>query len=138
MPVPFSITVPQIATPLLNVWFREREGNDIIANEIDIEEACSLWDRISESQEHNLPPFVYDIYKEVIVSAFGERNRLYSKDKFLGLTRNEIKSKYYKENGRAIDDWRLRQQIIPMLVASGLIYEKPDPSDKRNKLIFPA
>jgi hypothetical protein len=120
---------------LLNVWFREREGNDIIANKIDIKEACSLWDKISECQEHNLPPFVYDIYKEVIVSAFEEKNKSNSKDRLLGLTRNEIKSKYYKENGRAIDDWRLRQQIIPMLVASGLICEEQDPNDKRKMLI---
>ena len=121
---------------LLNVWFREREGNTIIANETDIKEACSLWDKISESQEHNLPPFVFDIYKEVIAPAFEKKNIIANEDELKGLSRKEIQSEHFKICGRMIDDWRLRQQIIPMLEASGLIYEKPDPNDKRKMLIF--
>jgi hypothetical protein len=35
-----------------------------------------------------------------------------------------------------IDDWQLRQQIIPMLETSGLIYQEQDPDDKRKMLIF--
>lgn len=121
---------------LFNVWFRKREGNTIIANETDIKEACSLWDKISESQEHNLPPFVYDIYKDVIVPAFEEKNIFENEDEPKGLTRKEIKSEYFKVHGRMIDDWRLRQQVIPMLETSGLIYEEQDPNDKRKTLIF--
>ena len=121
---------------LLNVWFRKREGNTIIANEMDIKEACSLWDKISESQEHNLSPFVYDIYKEVIAPAFEEKNVFENEDEPKGLTRKEIKSKYFKVYGRMIDDWQLRQQILPMLETSGLVYEEQDPKDKRKKLIF--
>ena len=115
---------------LLNVWFRERKGNAIIASENDINEACSLWNKISESQEHNLPPFVYDIFKEVILPAFH--------DESVGLTRNKIKSKYFNVHGRPLDDWRLRQQVIPMLESAGLIYEDQDLKDKRKMLIFPA
>ena len=121
---------------LLNVWFRKREGNIIIANEDDIKEACSLWDKISESQEHNLSPFVYDIYKDVLMPAFKEKNKFESEDEPKGLTRKEIKSKYYEVHGRMIDDWQFRQQILPMLETSGLIYEEPDQNDKRKKLIF--
>jgi len=121
---------------LLNVWFREREGNTIIANEDDIKEACFLWDKISESQEHNLPPFVYDIYKDVIVPAFEEKNISEDEDEPKGLTRKEINSKYFKEYGRMIDDWQLRQQIIPMLETAGLIYQEQDSKDKRKMLIF--
>ncbi len=121
---------------LLNVWFRKREGNTIIANEDDIKEACSLWDKISESQEHNLSPFVYDIYKDVIVSAFEEKNIFDNEDEPKGLTRKEIKSEYFKVYGRMIDDWQLRQQILSMLETAGLIYEEQDPNDKRKMLIF--
>ncbi len=52
------------------------------------------------------------------------------------MARKEIKSEYFKVYGRMIDDWQLRQQIIPMLETAGLIYEEQDPNDKRKMLIF--
>ena len=36
-----------------------------------------------------------------------------------------------------LDAFVLRTQIIPMLETAGLIMQEPDPSDKRQKLIFP-
>ncbi|KPJ68579.1 MAG: hypothetical protein AMJ43_00055 [Coxiella sp. DG_40] len=41
---------------LLNLWFRDKDGSTIVANEDDIEEAFKIWETISESQELNLPP----------------------------------------------------------------------------------
>ena len=36
-----------------------------------------------------------------------------------------------------LDAQQLRQQILPILETSGLIYQEQDPSDKRKVLIFP-
>lgn len=114
---------------LLNLWFRDKDDEAIIANDDDIKEAFEIWDGISESQELNLPPYVLNLYKDVIVPAHKEANR--------GLTRPEITKKHFDVYGRLLPDWQLRQWIIPTLETSGLITQEPDPMDKRKILVFP-
>ena len=127
---------------LLNLWFRERDGSTIIANDEDIEGAFKIWDAISESQELNLPPYIYHLYHEVILTAWNGKNKNRAEDfeeitGELGLTRQDIIQKHYQVYGRFIADWQLRQQIIPMLETAGLIMQEQDPSDKRKMLIYP-
>ena len=127
---------------LLNLWFRDRDRSAIVANENDIEEAFRIWDAISESQELNLPPYVYRLYQEVILPAYAEKNAGRA-DEFeqatgpLGLTRQDILQKHYQVYGRPMADWQLRQQILPMLETAGLIIQEKDPNDKRKLLIYP-
>ena len=127
---------------LLNLWFRDKDGSTIVANNSDIEEAFKIWDTISESQELNLPPYIYQLYQEVILPAWCEKNEV--RDEIieettgkLGLSRQEIIQKHYQVYGRFIPDWQLRQQIIPMLETAGLITQEPDPNDRRKMLIYP-
>lgn len=123
---------------LLNLWFRERHGLALIANDEDIQEAFKIWDVISESQELNLPPYVYNLYKDVIVTAFTEKNgELDGAAGKVGLTRQEIFQKHYKIYGRFLPDWQFRQEILPILETSGLIMQEADPLDKRKQLIYP-
>lgn len=131
------------AFALLNLWFREKDGSTIIANDNDIQEAFKIWDKISESQEFNLPPYVYKIYQEVVIPFWREKNKdledlgMLIDNKQFGLTRREITQEHLKVYGRTIPDWLLRQQIIPMLENAGLIIQEPDPNDKRKILIYP-
>ena len=37
-----------------------------------------------------------------------------------------------------LDNYQLRQQILPMLETAGLIVQEQDPNDKRKYLIFPS
>ena len=60
---------------ILNLWFRERDGSTIVANEADIEAAFKIWNCICESQELNLPPYIYQLYQEVILPAWNEKNK---------------------------------------------------------------
>ncbi len=127
---------------LLNLWFRERDGSTIIANDEDIKEAFKIWEAISESQELNLPPYIYHLYHEVILTAWNEKNENRSRgfeeiSGELGLTRQDIIQKHYQVYGRFLPEWQLRQQIIPMLETAGLIIQEPDPNDKRKILIYP-
>ena len=113
-----------------------------MANETDIEAAFKIWDVISESQELNLPPYIYQLYHEVILPAWNEKNEgrveeLEEVTGKLGLTRQDIVQKHYEVYGRFIPDWQLRQQIIPMLETAGLIFQEKDPADKRKILIYP-
>lgn len=122
---------------LLNLWFRDRKDNIIIANADDIKEAVQIWDKISESQEYNLPPFVYDLFREVILTAWQDKNKGNAGDIKVGISRMDIFKKHYEVYGRPIPDWLLRQQIIPMLETTGLINQEADPNDKRKVLIYP-
>ena len=127
---------------LLNLWWRERNGSTITANDEDIEQAFKIWEKISISQELNLPPFIYDIYMEIIIPAYKEKNEFQSQvfndaPKY-GISRQEILEKHYKVYGRMLDAQQLRQQIIPVLETSGLIYQEQDPNDKRKILISPS
>ena len=119
---------------LLNLWFRKRENNVIIANDLDIEEAIKIWRKISESQEYNLPPYIYDLYKDVLVPLWEEKNDDLFDDS--GLTRKMIFKKHFEVYGRTLEDFKLRQEIIPMLETAGLINQEADTKDKRKLLIF--
>jgi hypothetical protein len=126
------------AFALLNMWFREREDDVIIANEDDINAAIQIWEKISESQEYNLPPYIYDLYQEIILPAWEEKNfEVLEDEDRKGINKNEILKKHYETYGRMLPDWQLRQQIIPMLDTAGLITQEKDPEDRRQKLISP-
>jgi hypothetical protein len=130
------------AFALLNLWDRERKGSAIVANEEDIEKAFRIWDAISESQEYNLPPYIYNLYQDVILTAWNEKNQKRTQGfeeitGQLGLTRREVMQEHLQVYGRVLADHTLRQQIIPMLENAGLIVQEPDPNDKRRMLIYP-
>ncbi len=128
---------------LLNVWWREKTGKTITANDSDIEEAFKVWEKISASQELNLPPYIYDLYREVILKIWDEKNGNRSKSieevtGQLGITRQEILKKHYQVYGRMLDNNQLRQQILPMLETAGLITQEKDISNATRMLVFPA
>lgn len=124
------------AIALLNVWWRERNSSTITANEDDINEAFKLWDKISASQELNLPPYIYNLYKEIILPAWEEKNKDHIEKQ--GISRQELLEKHFSVYGRMLDPHQLRQQILPMIETAGLIIQEPDPSDKRKIMIFPS
>jgi len=127
---------------LINLWWRDRSGTTITANEDDIEQAFKIWDAISVSQELNLPPYIYNLYQEVILKAWNDKNNNRSEGfaeitGALGLSRQELLQKHFEVYGRMLDTNQLRQQILPMLETAGLIVQEADPSDKRKMLIYP-
>jgi hypothetical protein len=127
---------------LLNLWWRSHEDTTITANEDDIEAAFALWDKISVSQELSLPPYIYHLHQEVILTEWSAKNKdrnesLAEVTGELGLTRQEILKKHYAVYGRMLDATQLRQQILPMLETAGLITQEADPGDKRKMLVYP-
>lgn len=119
---------------LLNLWWREREGSTITANQDDINDAFAIWERIGVSQELNLPPYIYNLYTEVILAAWNDKIKAGRKS---GLTRNDIAKKYYEVFEQMLDITKFRQQILPMLETAGLVYQEADLIDKRKVLLFP-
>lgn len=125
---------------LLNLWHRERDESSIIANQEDINNAFDVWEQISESQELNLPPYIFNLYKDVIIPLWNEENELKKAIQSLkerGLSRQDILKKHYQVYGRHLSENQLRREIIPMLDTAGLITQDQDPSDKRRILIYP-
>jgi hypothetical protein len=124
---------------LLNLWWRERKDSIITANEEDIEEAFKIWDKIYISQQYNLPPYIYELYQDVIVPLWQEREVVsILDDEKVSITRQDIIKQKYRIDGSMLDSIKLRQQILPMLETAGLIMQEPDKNDKRKMLIFPA
>jgi len=117
------------AIALLNLWHKKREGSVIFADEEDIIQARIIWRAISKSQEYNLPPYVYELYKNTIKSFFDNAQ--------VGITRNDIIQKHYSIYSRALPDWELRRLILPLLESAGLIIQESDPEDRRTMLIYP-
>ncbi|GHT68543.1 hypothetical protein AGMMS49556_10210 [Endomicrobiia bacterium] len=122
---------------LLNLWFRKKENGIIFATDKDIEQAEELWYILAESQDYNLPPYVLNVYKEVILPCFEEENDNEFEVNKVGISRNEIIKKYKSTYGRMMQVWKLRQEILPMLEDSGLIRQEQDEKDKRKMLVFP-
>lgn len=127
---------------LLNIWFRRDANGYVTAMQSDIDQGFEVWQKINESQELNLPPYIYDFYKKYIVPIYVDKNAgrdeaFVSITGDLGLTRKEIIHRHYELENRLPNDDVLRRQILPMLEAAGLITQEKDPNDKRNKLIFP-
>lgn len=113
---------------LLNLWHRERDGSTITANEEDIDQALELWFSIRESQELNLPPYIYNFYLDVMLPIFSGPG--------LTLTRQLIMMRHYEIYEKPLPEWQLRKEILPMLETVGLIVQEPDPEDKRKMLIY--
>ncbi len=122
---------------LLNWLWREQDGSTITANQDDIESAFAIWDKISVSQELNLPPYIYKLYQEVILPLWEARTPKLGEDDKEGLSRQEILQKHYGVYGRMLDNTQLRQQILPMLETAGLITQEQHPTDKRKWLVYP-
>ncbi|MFA4880448.1 MAG: toprim domain-containing protein [Candidatus Doudnabacteria bacterium] len=123
---------------LINLWWREKNGTTITANEDDIEQAFKIWDAICISQELSLPPYIYNLYQEVILKAWNDKNSNRSEATgLLGLSRQELLQKHFEVYGRMLDTNQLRQQILPMLEMAGLIVQEADQNDKRKMLISP-
>lgn len=123
---------------LLNVWFRKREGSALYVNQSDIDEAFKLWDVISEAQELNIPPYVYNFYKTVIVKGFEAKNDEESNGVKVGLSRQEILKLHYSTYGRHLSDYQLRKDLLPLLETTGLIYQEKDQNgDARKLLVYP-
>jgi len=120
------------AFALLNMWFEGRysENKVVAANLTDFKQAIELWKSVAKSQELSLPPYVFKLYEEVFLPAF-------KKGENVGLSRQNIAHAYNSIYGRPIQDWLLRQEILPMLESSGLIKSEQDKHDKRKLLYLP-
>lgn len=111
---------------LLNLWHRPSlDIGVILATEEDMAAGFLLWEQVSTAQELNLPPYVYDFYKDIIRNSQS------------GSTIKEILVEHHKIYGRPLEEWKLRREIIPMLQTAGLISVERDPEDRRSVLITP-
>jgi hypothetical protein len=107
---------------ILNLWYRKREGNKIYANEEDIDHAFELYESLYESQELNLSPFVFMIYKEILIPLSNEGISIHHED---------IAKKFLEKFGRTLDIKKLQREILPALETAGLILRENDPDDRR-------
>lgn len=102
---------------ILNCWTRKNEmtqkGKVLYANDSDIEVGFILYNTICEANEMGISPEVYRIYRQVFEPI----------DNGDGLTKQQICSGFLNYYHRPLGNRRLEKEIIPNLLACGLIYE---------------
>lgn len=127
------------AFTLLNLWFRKQVNGSLLASDSDLDEALKVWANISDSQEHNLPPYVFNLFKDVILAAYAQNNSEEGSGVTLkvGISKKDIMRKHQEVVGKFIEEWRLRQEILPMLENAGLLTSESNPLDKRELLYTP-
>ena len=115
---------------LLNFFNREKDPvtKTIYANDEDVEQGLKLYEEIAQSNELGIQPEALDIYLKIILPSYVNNE---------GISRKEIGRLYWEEYHEHISDWKLRDQLIPSLESSGLIYLDQDPNDKRKFLVYP-
>ncbi len=125
------------AFALLNFWWRKHECTTITVHHDDFNEALAIWEELAPAQDLNIPPYVHQLYRDVILPAWQDKQKAYN-GRTIGLTRGEVLGEHYRVYGRMLDAIQFRQQILPMLETSGLVVEERDPHNKRRKYIYPA
>jgi hypothetical protein len=119
------------AHALLNCFHREQLPNNCIkANDEDIEAGFKLYDSIATPNELGISPRIWEIYEQVMKPFFKAKNPE-------GLDKKEILQAYRAKFHRALSRVILEKEIICTLEGAGLIYQEPDPNDKRRLLIYP-
>lgn len=102
---------------VLNCWHRDKEegeiGKIIHANQTDVEVGFILYKTICEANELGISPEIYRVYKVVLEPL----------DNGTGLTKEQISSGFLKIYNRPLGSRYLNKNILPNLLASGLIYE---------------
>jgi hypothetical protein len=111
---------------LLNLFNRNLKNHD--GSEIEIKaqaiiEGFRLYESISEANENNVSPEVYSIWKEIISAGDGYE---------------EIRKKYFEKNRRPLNQYKLREEIIPALKDASLLVQEQDPNDKRRLIFYPS
>jgi hypothetical protein len=119
------------AHALLNPWDRERRNGFLYTNDEDYEVARELYEEVRKSNELNITPATFEVWKEVINPLLREKEEDVFKE---GISKEEIMRRYYEKHGRHLSEWRLRREIIPELLQAGLLTDIADPNDRRKKL----
>ncbi len=131
------------AIALLNVWYRTNADGKIVASDNDIELGFSLWSKVIESQDMNVPPAVLNLYKNFVLPAYGQKSQLPGmlpkmETDLIGISSQELSAYYLDKEKSVLNQDTLRKQILPQLISSGMIaFEQPQFGDKRSKHIFP-
>ena len=96
---------------------------NITASDSDIKEAFKIWNNVSQIQESGIPPYVIQIFNEII-KPLGNR-----------ISRNDIIVNHFKVYGYPLSKKTLSDSVIPMLEIASFITQESDPEDKRKLMI---
>lgn len=133
------------AITLLNVWYRGK-GNQVVASQVDIDQAFQLWRYFVKSLQYGVAPSLLRFYEDFILMAY--YNKL-SKDTPevremleavgpVGVSRQELSRYHLEITNETLNDDYLRRQMLPQLENSGLIIQaKPSYGDQRSMHIYP-
>ena len=113
------------AFALLNLPHRKRDWSTLYAENVDIDEAWNLWEKISPWQEYNISPYTLTIYEKIFIPAYIEYNKhredYFGPEDAIWVPRKKIIQKHSEIYGRPMSDALWRQEIEPTLANAWLI-----------------
>ncbi|MGD0424606.1 MAG: hypothetical protein ABSA92_14290 [Candidatus Bathyarchaeia archaeon] len=112
---------------LRNVFTRQKiDYHTILANDIDIESAFALYERISLPNELGLSVESWRVFNEILP-------RL--PNAHVGVRGIDVLKKYFEVYGRTLSHDVLQRVILPELQSAGIVELMQDPADARQSLI---
>lgn len=106
---------------LLNMWFREVDGQNITLRRTDVDDALSLYFKISVAQNLGISPYLYELFVDVIKPCYLEKLRGNFGTNIEGIKYQDILNFHFKLKGTKLDYNYLRQQIMSEYESCGLI-----------------
>jgi hypothetical protein len=126
------------AIALMNIWYRQQPDGSYLATTEDLEAAMELWEQFSDSQVVGVPPTVLRFYEDFILSLYSQMRSENKTRGRVGFSPEALNTYYIEKTGTLLNQDTLRKQIVPQLIASGLIdHEQPEYGDRRSKWIYP-
>lgn len=113
---------------LLNCFQRAKAGPlSIIVDQKDVDAVFTLYEGLARSNELGLSPEIFRIYEEAILPLAPPGQ---------GVSRKDIRGRYFSLYHRPLADDRLRRQILPALESAGLVSQDVNPEDRREMLVY--
>lgn len=108
---------------LLNLWFRNLEGESITLNRSDIDSAFALYGTVAMTQNLGISTYLYNLYNNIIRPCYLKHIPTLNQDieKYNGPTYQQIIKYHWEVTGTKLDATYLRQNIVPELEACGLV-----------------
>jgi DNA primase len=109
------------STALLNLWFRNLEGQNITLSRSDIDIAFMLYKKIAITQSLGISPYLYQLYEEVIKPCYLQKVKDNFGMEIDGIKYQDILNYHFKVKNSKLDYNYLRLQVISEYEACGLI-----------------
>ncbi|MEM2619019.1 MAG: hypothetical protein QW356_06005, partial [Candidatus Hadarchaeales archaeon] len=118
------------AMTMLNLWSRSVDDDGyLVMEKSDLDAVAQVYERVWEAQESGLPPFLLQVYRDVLLPlANGGPGE--------GIKVDTALRRFHEVYGYTMRKDKFVQEIVTPLEAAGYVRYGPDPEDARSRVIW--